>query len=382
MVLVAALLIIFNLNTAQVENTNQLTQESTQSQNNPDAPAAQLQQAPEQHTSTSSVTDDDSLKTKKDTSSNSTGMSPDMQRTTDEMSLAMKRALERRKAEHPNSPENKARRKLRNDLYAKWTKLRIQGYSIYELDPAELQNIGITLTEDGGVLEEFYDGMSTEMEEKSNGVVSYTLSFDRKDADEEKQEKKKDLYAPVLVTNSRGRTYSTTSSASGAAEQNIHGAKASFMRTLIPIKVPTENPAVATESGDYYYIYWFKPDPGFIEKLPHRVQRAVEEQQRQLEENTENGVTAPRSLAANIYPNPITQAKATVEFTLPEPRRVAVSMYDVKGERVREMSVTDQRGEGTWQEQIDIGDLSNGLYLLAVTTDGGEQSVQPIMVKR
>jgi hypothetical protein len=272
------------------------------------------------------------------------------------------------------------------ELYASWTKQRIEGYTVYELDTAELARIGIVLTAGGGVLERNQGGHSTEMRQEPDGIVTYRFSFKANKDSTQQQSTQVKANNAILVTNSRGQTYSQVLRAGKGPAGIASEGNSDFMKALIPIKVPTSNPAVVTESGDYFYLYWFEPEPGFIDLLPLRVRRAIEEAQRQLRDEEsrerEGGAAVPRTLAASIFPNPVTQENATVEYTLPESRRVAVSMYDITGERVRSMAISDMREKGTWQDQLPIGDVPNGLYLLSVTTDQGEQSVQPIIVER
>jgi len=124
----------------------------------------------------------------------------------------------------------------------------------------------------------------------------------------------------------------------------------------------------------------------FLAQLPRDVRQRIQRQRetgvspgRTIAERGDGSVPA---LAASIHPNPITQGTATVEYTLDEPGRVAVSMYDVTGERVRELAVSEQREKGTWQQSISLEGVESGIYLLAVTTDHGQQSVQPVILKR
>ncbi|GEM_PF-2681664 len=285
-------------------------------------------------------------------------------------------------------PEEAARRNTQlrmNAEFAEWTRKRIQGYTIFDLDTAELRRIGLHLTEGGGIKEDFYEkAPSTELQEHADGSVTYTIRIKRDTTIQ--QTTNEDLQPAVLVTNSVGRTYKYMTSTKSAALQNANGEGDSYLHTLVPVRVLVSNFELEAAGKDFYYIYWFPATKQFLQLLPERVRRRVEElrKERELRKRLENegNSTVPRTLAANIHPNPITQGTATVEYTLDEPGRVAVSMYDVTGERVRELAVSEQREKGTWQQSISLDGMAGGLYLLAVTTDHGQQSVQPVILKR
>ena len=91
------------------------------------------------------------------------------------------------------------------------------------------------------------------------------------------------------------------------------------------------------------------------------------QQQREGDRRKREGIGGkPRTIAANIHPNPVTQSTATVEYTLTEPRRVAMSMYDMTRKYIHSIYKLDEQAEGTWQEQVELGEMENVLYLLAI----------------
>ncbi len=294
----------------------------------------------------------------------------------------------------------------RNATFASWTKERIEAYAVYELDSMELDRIGITVLADGSILSVLDTSSSHRLtetrKELPGGVIRYTLTFppskesddgiqfadseavsDKVASDEQARQSaaRKTVFSSVLSTNSKGRTYGYSHSI------NVSSDPAHARFDLIAIKVPQIDSTLPQFSDDYYYIYWFEPTPDFLKAMPERVRRAIDR-------TGQEGNPMPSALAetgnpdeangllASVYPNPVTESNLTVRYSLPASRRVAVSMYDLSGERIQNMSVTEEREKGTWEDHLSLGDIPNGVYLLAVTTDKGEQSVQPIILKR
>gem|GEM_PF-3124478 len=115
------------------------------------------------------------------------------------------------------------------DVFASWTRQRIEGYSIYDLDSTELSRLGITVLPDGTIRRPLFtnSGVMSELRQTSDSMVHYTIPIDkisdieydstgvphiRVQADEIAFKRgmtrsKQKHFAPVLITNSRGYTY-------------------------------------------------------------------------------------------------------------------------------------------------------------------------------
>ncbi len=83
--------------------------------------------------------------------------------------------------------------------------------------------------------------------------------------------------------------------------------------------------------------------------------------------------------ASTAFPNPA-RDRATVSFTLAGPRRVAVTLHDVAGQRVREVVPAADRAAGAHELQAELSGLSDGVYLVVITTDRGERTVVRLIV--
>ncbi len=294
----------------------------------------------------------------------------------------------------------------REETFAAWTRERIRGCTIYRLDRAELEAIGFRIEADGTI---YAPGLPMGMkEDHASGMVSYSfrgmahgedsakivrhfeeLKKGGKSTSSTRTERphKQQYISPVLVTNSRGQSMMHAQPYGKKLKPSEVGSGQYNGRELIPIRVQVDNETLPSTETDYYYLFWFEPTDEFISTLPDRVQRELKERQNEspagaIAEADDSNTTSRILEGANIHPNPVTSGTATVEYTIQNSCRVALSMYDITGERVRDIAVSEQRDSGTWQENVSFEGVPDGYYLLAVTTDKGEQSIRPFILER
>lgn len=291
----------------------------------------------------------------------------------------------------------------RNALYAAWTGEHIQASTVLVLDSAAMSRIGLSIGADSTV--QFLhpdtnprswivsEGMK---EHPDKGYVTYTLTFTHPDSARKEREKAIEkgedhlpdgmLCAPVLVTNSRGQTFIIrTSKEKGERDPDI-GSGNYTGKELVAVRVWSGGPAtrLASDTGEYYYLYWFEPTREFLDALPQETRRSIE-RARGMAPSGDDASVSPHPIAlvgASMFPNPTTSDHAMVEYTLNDERRVAVSVYDITGTRLRDIAVTEPRATGTYKDAVSFEGIPNGYYLLAVTTDKGEQSVRPFILNR
>jgi hypothetical protein len=87
----------------------------------------------------------------------------------------------------------------------------------------------------------------------------------------------------------------------------------------------------------------------------------------------------PDKVTLTSYPNPVRKS-ATFEYTLPEPDRVQLVIYDVLGRRVATLE-NGRREAGRHQVQFNSTDLSSGVYFGRLTT-GKRTRTQKITIVR
>jgi len=82
-----------------------------------------------------------------------------------------------------------------------------------------------------------------------------------------------------------------------------------------------------------------------------------------------------------LYPNPA-KTTTTVRFTLSEPRILAFSIHDLLGKRVMEGGNLAANSAGSFEKELNLNELPSGVYLLVITTDKGEQSMQRLVIEK
>jgi hypothetical protein len=295
----------------------------------------------------------------------------------------------------------------RSNLFASWTRDRIQGYNIHELDSLELRSIGIVVADDGTVWTtqgSTAEGMKEERQGKSTlwflqGIPKAKSSADSARLAEQFREGEPDAKLrdvnhpiqvaeeinvyPVLVTNSRGYTFSRSYENRDPGDPSAIGSGKYKDQELVAIRVPFKGISIPADTAGYFYIYWYEPSEEFLSLLPPRIRQEIAQRQETRRTVAAAGDKLASGLTAStLHPNPVTQDVARLDYTLREASRVAVSVYDITGERVKHVAVTDQRDPGKWQETFSVAGIPDGYYLLAVTTDKGEQRIHPMVLKR
>ena len=83
-----------------------------------------------------------------------------------------------------------------------------------------------------------------------------------------------------------------------------------------------------------------------------------------------------------VYPNPVRTAKTNIHYKLSEPRSVAFSVHDILGKKIVDCGSLAERPQGEYDFELNIGNIPAGIYLVVITTDKGEQTIQRIAVEK
>lgn len=301
----------------------------------------------------------------------------------------------------------------------------IDALRIFDLDSKTLRSIGIIACTDGSILRVLHEqlGWIEKIVENPDGLIRFewesrnpaTLDVPGKESAHPSDLRKViRLWTdrldstgnpePVLITNVRGKTFGSIGSIPpGFRGPDLTGERVDSvimnrrnigvnggtfaLIDLVPVRVRRLAGSPDPSIPDYYYIFWYEPTSEFLSMLPDKIRDVIRRARESREQRREkskfnNALPTPLTLEACVYPNPVTQDVATVHYSLPEASRVAVSLYDITGTRMRELSVCESRNEGNWENLLSLQGVPAGMYLLAVTTERGEQAVQKIIVQR
>jgi len=110
------------------------------------------------------------------------------------------------------------------------------------------------------------------------------------------------------------------------------------------------------------------------EELPYEADRLI---YRLKQIDTDGTVSYSRRIAVergpmgvqllSPHPNP-TRTRATVQYAVPEPRKVSIRLYDPLGRQVRTVVRGEQ--EGRHEKTIDLSGLASGVYFLQLRSNG------------
>ena len=79
------------------------------------------------------------------------------------------------------------------------------------------------------------------------------------------------------------------------------------------------------------------------------------------------------------YPNPFNE-ETTIEYVVPEAGTVRISIYNMAGQRVREL-VNEAQPRGTYRVALSAADLSSGVYFCHYSISGSDGTVKMALVK-
>lgn len=160
-------------------------------------------------------------------------------------------------------------------------------------------------------------------------------------------------------------------------------------------------------------IFWYRPTQNFLNRLPADIRSRIEQEMALAERLRKNGsadggdnydlraaITSDikatvgdspyldvlrgsgGALAeSSISPNPA-RGNATLKYRLVLPRSIAVTLHDISGRQIRQLSFPGLRSAGEWQDKLDLTGLSNGIYLVVITTQQGERAIQRMIVQQ
>ena len=183
------------------------------------------------------------------------------------------------------------------------------------------------------------------------------------------------------IANERGTSTNSIKHAHDAAMLAMNAMEKQYanLDKLVPILVRTATSEhVNTEEGITYddgLIFWYNPEKELLAAVPeaNKVQSSVATPSSDIQ----------TSIISNavIYPNPA-KNKTTLRFALSEPRTVAFSIHDLLGKRVLDGGSIPETSAGSFEKELNVGELTEGVYLLVITTNKGEQNMQRLVIKK
>lgn len=176
------------------------------------------------------------------------------------------------------------------------------------------------------------------------------------------------------------------------------------LNKLIPIRIRLQGERMIENTGKHRgaeILLWYVPTPEFVSALPDRY-RVPLEKELKLIASVEKGNMPPGEACkrmpgeavlmdfcrsgsgaiayARAWPNPARE-KLTFNYVLNEPRHISITLHDLSGKFLGELTPCGSQTAGQHQQSINLDDIASGTYLITLRTDQGEQSVQRIIVQ-
>ncbi len=82
-----------------------------------------------------------------------------------------------------------------------------------------------------------------------------------------------------------------------------------------------------------------------------------------------------------LYPNPAPEGRTVLRYKLLESRIVSITLFDIWGRRIKELVSPEARTAGEGEFALGCGELPEGMYVVVLQTDRGEQAIQRLMIE-
>ncbi|MDP4200425.1 MAG: T9SS type A sorting domain-containing protein [Bacteroidota bacterium] len=145
---------------------------------------------------------------------------------------------------------------------------------------------------------------------------------------------------------------------------------------LVPILIRELNTPDSVGARDL--IFWYQPTPEFLAALPDSA-RAIAKIM--IGQSSNASVQSGQGVIEKVsaYPNP-SKGNFTARFTLTTLRTLTLTMRNLLGQQVAPPVVV--HAEGTSEQKLDFDSLGEGVYILDVTSDAGEEYLQRVVIVR
>jgi len=94
--------------------------------------------------------------------------------------------------------------------------------------------------------------------------------------------------------------------------------------------------------------------------------------------STDNPTLGNENWIKPIYPNPINQGLASIDFNLERGKTISVSIFDIEGRLIRQLRKNEYFGIGAHKLLINSNQLNSGVYFIHVTGEGINMSTKMI----
>ncbi len=143
--------------------------------------------------------------------------------------------------------------------------------------------------------------------------------------------------------------------------------------SLIPIQIRENTGLKADAKYDNGLIFWYEPSKELFKALPQLQKTLSAEACTQSSDQKMQNVS--------IYPNPASMY-LFINYTLLSSVKMSISIWDLSGKILAQNISSHIANSGENKESITLGDIPPGVYLVILTTDSGDRSVQRLVITK
>ena len=124
-------------------------------------------------------------------------------------------------------------------------------------------------------------------------------------------------------------------------------------------------------------ILWYSPSDAFEIALTNTNRKV-------LSAPSETNTSTPSITSSSLYPNPVNGSSCSLRILVSNSCTVTGELFDINGHSVMQLWRDSHHWPGaSYLSLEDLDDLSNGMYLVVVTVDGGsDRIVQRLLIER
>ncbi len=179
----------------------------------------------------------------------------------------------------------------------------------------------------------------------------------------------------------------------------------SKIKRVLPVCIIKGDSANLEETHEEYveYYFWFYLNEEFVNKLPGRYRTPLAKELEYvelLESGQISAETACKGLAdqesylgicrfespnirdVNVYPNPGSGKNINLGFNLKSGCRIRISLHDLNGRYITDLLPATAAAKGKKRFDFTAKNIQEGLYLISITTDRGEQATVKYIIKK
>jgi hypothetical protein len=182
---------------------------------------------------------------------------------------------------------------------------------------------------------------------------------------------------PLFVTDEKGRQKVLQNISFDNGKEYDFSQLMNMYNSLVPIRINMTNYVSSWSKG---LIFWFYPTEEFINSLPENMRNSLKTESESIISGTTSSISSCTYFEAckstlqlenfKVYPNPAKQ-KATIEFSVNKELKGTITLVNISGIQVKQLSSLTKFKSGFNSYNIDLSGIPSGIYLVSIFSDKG-----------